>query len=81
MLQAALNIDNSVSRIGFYGPAAEKLWVQTHTETLTLWEWAAACQEDASGKSPMQDWQHASLSSLWLTYVCCVCMYISRSTP
>ncbi|KAK9819875.1 hypothetical protein WJX72_003515 [[Myrmecia] bisecta] len=47
--KAALNIDNSVSRIGFYGAAGQKLWCQTHTETLTLWEWSAACQEDAAG--------------------------------
>lgn len=49
--QAALNIDNSVSRIGFYGPQRNKLWCLSHTETLHLWEWVAACDEESAGVS------------------------------
>lgn len=48
-MQAALNIDNSVSQIGFYGPHSEKLWCLSHTETLHLWEWLAACDEESTG--------------------------------
>ena len=49
LLQAALNIETSVSRMGFYGQQAEKLWCQSSTEGLHLWEWAAACDEEATG--------------------------------
>ena len=48
-MQAALNIDNSVSCIGLYGSHSEKLWCLSHTETLHLWEWAAACDEESAG--------------------------------
>ena len=48
-MQAALNIDNSVSRIGLYGSQNEKLWCLSHTETLHLWEWVAACDEESAG--------------------------------
>lgn len=47
--QAALNIDNAVSQIGFYGKAYEKLWCTSGTETLHLWEWGAACDEEMEG--------------------------------
>ncbi|GAB4815922.1 hypothetical protein N2152v2_002968 [Parachlorella kessleri] len=47
--KAALNIDNSVARLGFYGPQASKLWVTSGTETFHLWEWAAACNDEAEG--------------------------------
>ncbi|KAL0043718.1 hypothetical protein WJX82_010118 [Trebouxia sp. C0006] len=50
---AALNIDNSVSRIGLYGLQSEKLWCLSHTETLHLWEWVAACDEESSGGQGM----------------------------
>ena len=47
--QAALNTD-SVARLGAYGgPRLERLWVQTHTERLYLWDWEAACNEGAEG--------------------------------
>ena len=49
LLQAALNLDNSVSSMGFYGQQNEKLWCLSHTETVHLWEWAAACDEDSTG--------------------------------
>ena len=49
-MQAALNIDNSVSRIGLYGTHSEKLWCLSHTETLHLWEWVAACDEESAGQ-------------------------------
>lgn len=47
--QAALSTD-SVARLGAYGgPRLERLWVQTHTERLYFWDWAAACDEGAEG--------------------------------
>ena len=48
-MQAALNIDNSVSRVGLYGSHDEKLWCLSYTETLHLWEWVAACDEESAG--------------------------------
>ena len=48
--QAALNLDASVARMGVYGESGEKLWVVSHTEGLHLWEWQAACDEEASGE-------------------------------
>ena len=47
--QAALNLDASVARMGVYGESGEKLWVVSHTEGLHLWEWQAACDEEAPG--------------------------------
>ena len=49
--KAALNIDNSVARLGFYGPQGSKLWVTSGTETFHLWEWAAACSDEAEGEA------------------------------
>lgn len=49
--KAALNIETSCARVGFYGAAGEKLWCSSHTETLHLWEWQAACSEDMEGGS------------------------------
>ncbi|KAL3157293.1 hypothetical protein ABBQ38_001524 [Trebouxia sp. C0009 RCD-2024] len=46
---AAFNIENSVSRLGLYGLHSEKLWCLSHTETLHLWEWVAACDEESAG--------------------------------
>jgi hypothetical protein len=46
---AALNAGTSVEEIGLYGPAAERLWVRTGTESLQLWEWANAAAPDAAG--------------------------------
>ena len=41
---------DSVARLGAYGgPRLERLWVQTHSERLYLWDWAAACDEGAEG--------------------------------
>lgn len=34
----------SVGRIGFYGAASERVWVTTHTEELSLWEWESCSQ-------------------------------------
>ena len=50
--QAALNLDASVARMGVYGESGEKLWCLSHTEGLHLWEWAAACNEEAAGQAP-----------------------------
>ena len=48
-VQAALNLGASVARMGVYGEAGERLWVVSHTEGLHLWEWQAACDEEAPG--------------------------------
>ncbi|KAG7672988.1 hypothetical protein Ndes2526B_g08485 [Nannochloris sp. 'desiccata'] len=49
--RAALNIDTAVAKIGFYGGGGkgDKLWCCSGTETLHLWEWAAACDEELQG--------------------------------
>ena len=49
-MQAALNLV-SVAKMGFYGSQQEKLWCTSNVESLHLWEWAAACEEDAPGQS------------------------------
>ncbi|KAL4444367.1 hypothetical protein ABPG75_012104 [Micractinium tetrahymenae] len=47
--KAALNIDTSVAKLGFYGRQGEKLWARSGVESLHLWEWAAACNDEAAG--------------------------------
>ena len=49
--RAALNIDSSVAKIGFYGGGGkgDKLWCCSGTETLHLWEWKAACDDERQG--------------------------------
>ena len=47
--KAALNIDTSVAKLGFYGQQGEKLWARSGVETLHLWEWQAACNDEAAG--------------------------------
>ncbi len=49
-LQAGLNWDASVSRLGFCGANAEHLWLTSNTEGLCLWEWQAACDEEGTGQ-------------------------------
>lgn len=44
--RAALNIDTAVAKIGFY---KDRLWCCSGTETLHLWEWAAACNDEVEG--------------------------------
>jgi WD40 repeat protein len=46
---AAVNIETAVSKVGFYGTNLERLWVTSGTETLHLWEWAAACSDGVEG--------------------------------
>jgi hypothetical protein len=46
---AGVNVDTGVARLGFYGPAGERLWLASTTESLHLWEWAAACEDGAEG--------------------------------
>ncbi|KAK9909388.1 hypothetical protein WJX75_001502 [Coccomyxa subellipsoidea] len=54
--KAALNLDASVSRLGFYGEQAEQLWCLSHTDTLHLWDWQAACNEESEGgEGPLAD--------------------------
>ncbi len=48
-LQAGLNLDASVSRMGFYGEQQELLWCLSHTDTFHLWQWQAACNEESQG--------------------------------
>ena len=38
-----------MARMGMYGESGGKLWVVSHTEGLHLWEWQAACDEEAPG--------------------------------
>lgn len=45
-MQAAVNIQNCPVEIGFYGAAQDKLWCRTAAETLHLWNWGKAVQED-----------------------------------
>ena len=47
--KAALNIDTSVAKLGFYGPGGAKLWARSGVESLHLWEWQAACNDEATG--------------------------------
>jgi hypothetical protein len=49
--RAALNIGTAPARLGWYGPGSAKLWCCSGTESLHLWEWAAACDDDAAGGS------------------------------
>lgn len=46
---AALNPGCSIEQCGFYGPQSEKLWIRTGNETLLLWDWHAATQEEVQG--------------------------------
>ena len=47
--KAALNVGTSVEEVGLYGEEGERLWVRTGTETLQLWEWRLAAQDDLQG--------------------------------
>ena len=48
--KAAINIDTAVASIGFYGPhGGDSLWCCSGTETVHLWEWAAACDDAREG--------------------------------
>lgn len=54
--KAGLNLDASVSRMGFYGEQQEQLWCLSHTDTFHLWQWQAACNEDSQGgEGPLAD--------------------------
>jgi WD40 repeat protein len=46
---AALNPGCSIEQCDFYGPQSEKLWIRTGNETLVLWDWHAATQEELPG--------------------------------
>lgn len=47
--RAGLNLDGAVAKMGFYGESSGKLWMASQLAGLHLWEWAAACAEDAPG--------------------------------
>ena len=48
---AALNPGCSIEQCGFYGQKNEKLWIRTGNETLLLWDWHSATQEELGGGS------------------------------
>lgn len=50
LMQAALNSTPSVSSCGLYGPQDSKLWALSQIESLHLWEWAAAADEEVPGE-------------------------------
>jgi hypothetical protein len=58
--KAALNIGTSVARIGFWGAAGGRLWCTSGTESLHLWDWAAACDESTEGELDLPAGQPAS---------------------
>jgi hypothetical protein len=35
--------------MGFYGDQVQKLWCLSQTGSLHLWQWQAACDEEAQG--------------------------------
>jgi hypothetical protein len=39
-----------VAGLGFYGAQGEKLWARSGIESLHLWEWAAACNDEETGE-------------------------------
>ena len=41
---------DSVARMGVYGKELDKLWCSTSTECIHLWDWQAACSEEAAGQ-------------------------------
>ena len=44
---------DSVARLGVYGKKLEKLWCTTSTECIHLWDWQAACSEEAAGQTAL----------------------------
>ena len=48
--QAALNSTPSVAQCGTYGPGQAKLWALSQIETLHLWDWCAAADEEVPGE-------------------------------
>ena len=51
--QAGLNSTPSVASCGVYGP---KLWALSQVESMHLWEWAAATDEEVPGESFKAFW-------------------------
>ena len=51
-MQAALNSTPSVASCGVYGSQDSKLWALSQIESLHLWEWAAAVDEEVPGEHP-----------------------------
>ena len=50
LAQAALNSTPSVAQCGTYGPGQAKLWALSQIETLHLWDWRAAADEEVPGE-------------------------------
>ena len=50
LAQAALNSTPSVAQCGTYGPGQAKLWALSQIETLHLWDWCAAADEEVPGE-------------------------------
>ncbi|XP_078177068.1 transducin/WD40 repeat-like superfamily protein isoform X1 [Carex rostrata] len=38
-LSSVMNVETSVSKVGFFGNDNQKLWCLTHIETLSIWDW------------------------------------------
>jgi hypothetical protein len=47
-----MNIGTSVEELGLYGAQDERLWCRSGTESLHLWEWLAATQEEGEVRVP-----------------------------
>ncbi|PNH12718.1 WD repeat domain-containing protein [Tetrabaena socialis] len=63
VFQAAININNSVEEFGLYGADGGRLWVRTGTESMHLWEWLRATNEEVAGG----DMQFAEFANARLT--------------
>lgn len=48
-----MNLMDSAARMGVYGKELEKLWCTTSTECIHLWDWQAACSEEAAGQTAL----------------------------
>lgn len=44
-LLTVMNVETSVSKVGFYGNTYQKLWCLTHIETLSTWDWNDGTRE------------------------------------
>ena len=60
--QAALNSTPSVASCGLYGPQDSKLWALSQIESLHLWEWAAAVDEEVPGETTKLPLMHMKTS-------------------
>ncbi|CAN0860744.1 WD repeat-containing protein GTS1 [Linum grandiflorum] len=40
-LDSVINVETSISKVGFFGDKFQKLWCLTHIESLSIWDWEA----------------------------------------